>query len=95
MRVNWKTVDVPVAASMDAIAYIVQTADLPILRNWIRNLSLSQNLRINSEKNQQINYFLALRISSTVSSTVIFSVSTSRPFSFSLYSISVVIGAFR
>lgn len=96
MKPNWKTEDVQVAASITATVTIALTADLQIPQNLIRNLSLSQKLRTSSEtENQQINFFLLLIISSTVSSILIFSVSTLNPFSFSLYSISVVTGAFK
>ena len=80
-----------------AIRFTVRTADSEITLNLKRNSSSSQSSRTGLEKEKAgtDQLFLAFNISSTVSSMLIFSVSTFHPFSFSLYRISVVTGAFR
>ena len=61
MNPNWKTEDVQVAENTDATVFTVLTVDLQTLRNSMMNLNLSQNLKTDSEKeNQQTKLFLLL-----------------------------------
>ena len=61
MNLNWKTGDVQVVENTDATVFTVLTADLQTLRNSMMNLNLLQNLKTDSEKeNQQTKLFLLL-----------------------------------
>ena len=61
MNPNWKTEDVQVAENTDATVFTVLIVDLQTLRNSMMNLNLSQNLKTDSEKeNQQTKLFLLL-----------------------------------